>query len=412
MKAKKLLLSLAVFLLSAFVIVYIIVQLVSGLTTDVSYQYTTFTNVDNYIEKTGYIVRNETVIFAEKEGVLTYSAKESQKLGSNQPIATVFESNQGVDLQNKINKLDEKIALLERCAVDSSYLTSDVSKIDAKIYDSLIKSKYGVLNDNIALTSQYKEDLLISFNKRKLITANAEDFREQIETLQAERATLTASFQSPLCSVYCPTPGYFSTLLDGFETLYQPSVVEDLTVDSYHRLIEQNKVEYSKLAIGKIVTDFHWYTLCEVSNEEAKDFVEGRTYQLSYLYSSGQYIEATLQKIVRQTDTDQTVFVFLIEQIPTDFDYTRKQTVRIVKDRVQGIAFPRSALRLLDGVQGVYVVAGNSVAFRKVDIMQSSDSLFISREPDATAEDAKEYLSRFDRVITEGKNLYVGKILD
>ena len=106
------------------------------------------------------------------------------------------------------------------------------------------------------------------------------------------------------------------------------------------------------------------------------------------------------------------ILVFLIEEVPQDFDYTRQQTIKIVRKSVGGIAFSQSALRLIDGVQGVFVVAGNTVEFRRVDIIYSSDSLYFSREKERTDEDAKEYLSRFDRVITEGKDLYIGKILD
>ena len=102
----------------------------------------------------------------------------------------------------------------------------------------------------------------------------------------------------------------------------------------------------------------------------------------------------------------------MIEEIPSDFDYTRVQKIKVIKSSVDGVSFPRSALRMVDGEQGVYVVSGNSVGFRKVDIIESTDSHYISREPDAGQEDRKLYLSKFDRVITEGKGLYVGKILD
>lgn len=433
MKAKRLLFGLAVFFLSAFIIAYIVIQLISGLTTDVQYQYASSVVSDQVFEKTGYLVRNETVLYAEKEGVLTYSAKESQKLGSNQLVARVFDNTQGVTIQNQIRNIEEKISILERSSVDTSYLTSDVSKIDAKLYDSILKTKLSVLDRKINLASLYKKDLMINFNKRLLITSSAQNFDDQIQALKDKKNKLTASLHTPLSSVYSPVAGYFSTLLDGYETTYTPSVVSDLTVDSFHQLIQLDQQEYGARAVGKIITDFHWYTLCEVSALEAEQFTEGRTYRISYLYSSGQQIQAVLQKKVTQTDSENTVLVFLIEEIPSDFDYTRMQTIRIVMNSTEGISFPRSALRMVDGIQGVYVISGNAVGFKKVDIIYSSDSHYLSKTPEnidmekqAAAQKAqsdgtsspmenvnpKDYLSQFDRVITEGKDLYVGKILD
>lgn len=433
MKAKRLLFGLTVFLLSAFIIAYIVIQLISGLTTDVQYQYASSVVSDHALEKTGYLVRNETVLYADQEGVLTYSAKESQKMGINQLVARVFDNTQGVTIQNQIRKIEEKISILERSSVDTSYLTSDVSKIDAKLYDSILKTKLSVLDGKINLTPVYKKDLMINFNKRQLITTSALNFDEQIQALKDEKNKLTASLHDPLNSVYAPVAGYFSTLLDGYETSYTPSVINDLTVDSFHQLIERTQQDYGPRAIGKMITDFHWYTLCEVNASEAERFIEGRTYRISYLFSAGQQIQAVLQKKVSQTDTENTVLVFLIEEIPSDFDYTRMQTIRIVLDSTEGISFPRSAMRMVDGVQGVYVISGNAVSFKKVDIIHSTDSHYLSKTPEsidkekqAAAQKAqedgvtspmeninpKEYLSQFDRVITEGKDLYVGKILD
>lgn len=433
MKAKRLLFGLTLFLLSAFIIAYIVIQLISGLTTDVQYQYASSVVSDQAFEKTGYLVRNETILYAEREGVLTYSARESQKLGTNQLVAKVFDNSQGVTVQNQIRKIEEKISILERSTVDTSYLTSDVSKIDAKLYDSILKTKLSMLDGKIDLAQVYKKDLMINFNKRQLITSSSQNFDEQIQALKDEKSKLTASLHEPLSTVYSPVAGYFSTLLDGYETTYTPSAINGLTVDSFHQLIQQPQIDYGARAIGKIITDFHWYTLCEVSASEAEHFTEGKTYRISYLYSAGQQIQALLQKKVTQTDNENTVLVFLIEEIPSDFDYTRMQTIRIVTDSKEGISFPRSALRMVDGVQGVYVISGNAVGFKKVDIIHNSDSHYLSKtqeaienEKQAAAKKAqeegvvspmeninpKEYLSQFDRVITEGKDLYVGKILD
>jgi len=412
MKAKRLLKSLAFFLLSSFVIVYTIIQLVSGLTTDAKYEYTSVQTVEHTLEKSAYLVRNETVLYAANDGVLTYSVSESQKLGKDQLVATVFSSESGVDIQKQIFQIDEKIALLERSTVDAGYMTADITKIDEKIYDSLIKIRSAMDNNDISLATQMKEDLLISYNKRHLIKTGKTQYDDQILALQQEKNKLTASLQNALCTVNSPSAGYFSTLLDGYETILTPDVVKNLTVDSFRETVAKSKVDYGSLAIGKVVTDFDWFTLCEVSSNEAEDFITGRSYKIMFSYSTGRKFDAILQKKVTQTDTDSAVLVFLMENVPQDFDYTRKQTVQIVKDSFHGLSFPRSALRVVDGVQGVYVVEGNSVGFKKVDIIYAGDSLYYSRELSVTEKDVKQYLSRFDRVITEGKDLYVGKILD
>ncbi len=412
MKAKKMLVSLAAFVLSGFVIVYIIIQLISSLTTDVSYQYVAVQTVENTLETTGYIVRNESVVSANHSGIISYSAAETQKIGVNQLIATVYPSSHEVNLQNSIDRITRKIAVLKKSSVDAGYQTSDVSKIDEKIYSSLVKIRQAVTSNDLYLTEQYAQDVLVNFNKRHLITSNAKDYQVLIDQLNNQKNDLTASLQAPLETIRSEKSGYFTTLIDGYETVYTPSVVKNLTIDLFHELQNANRNEIDNLAIGKIISDFDWYTLCEVSKKDADEFVQGKKYPVTYLYSAGQKLNAFLEKKVTQTDSDTVVFVLKMEEVPADFDYTRMQTIRLIKDSTEGIGFPRSALRMVDGKQGVYVISGNSVGFKQVEIINSTTALYFSKEFSVGDPNVNTHLSRFDRVITEGKDLYVGKILD
>ncbi len=412
MKAKKILTNLAVFLLSGFIIVYIMIQLISGITTDVVYEYTTEKTIENTVEATGYLIRNESVIYAENEGVLSYSVSEFQKIGVDQLIATVYASAHGVDVQQQIDRLEKKINILSRSSIDSGYQTSDVSKIDDKIFSTLIQTKASLAKNDLSLVSQQKEDLLINLNKRMLVTSGKGDFSEQITELQNEKSNLTASLQTPLSTVYAKKTGYFSTLLDGFETVFHPDTLSSLTIEGFDQLIKTPKSEYTASAIGKIITDYDWYTLFELPAKDAESFKVGKVYQVGYLYSPGQKVSAVLQDKITQTDSDRAVLVLRIEEVPSDFDYTRKQTIQIVKSSVRGVTFPKTALRVLDGVQGVYVVTGNVVEFKKVDIIETTDAQYLSASKSKADDPSSEYLTKHDRVITEGKDLYVGKILD
>ncbi len=412
MNAKRLLTNLAVFLLSGFIIVYIIIQLVTNLTSDVEYAYAANTIVEKTIEKEGYIVRNETVLYAASEGVVTYSVREAEKVAADQLIANVFSSSYGVDIQNRLQTINDKIEILEKSAVDTSYLTSDVGKLDNKIYNSLVQMKLALADHRVSLTSQYKETLLINFNKRQLITNSAKGFSDRIDALQSEKENLTQSLQNPLATVYAGKAGYFTTLLDGYENVFTTGAVESLTVDSFRKLLETPPAEYSAGAIGKVITDFDWYTVCEVSREEAEAFTVGKQYSLTFLNSSREKLGGFLDKKVAQTDTDSVILVFRIEEVPQDFDYTRKQTIRISETSYEGLAIPKSALRVIDGVQGVYILSGNQVEFRKVDIIYTNDMQYICQSYLPTDWDHEGYLSLHDRVITAGKDLYEGKIID
>ena len=67
----------------------------------------------------------------------------------------------------------------------------------------------------------------------------------------------------------------------------------------------------------------------------------------------------------------------------------------------------RGALKMVDGKLGVYVKYGSTVEFRAVDVIYETDDYVISRNDASNSETLKLY----DEIITEGKELYVGKEL-
>ena len=409
MNAKRLLGNLAVFLLSAFIIVYIVIQLVSNLTVEVEFEFAEKTTLSETIEKEAYLVRNETVLHSGADGIVTYFVKESEKVAANEIIANVYHSSEAVTIQNRIREIDSKLDILQKSAVDTGYLTSDVSKINSKIYNSLVQMKLALANHRVSLTSQYKEELLVNFNKRQLITNNKKSFSDRIEELQAEKASLTDDLQNPLSSVVTEKAGYFSTLLDGYESVFTVPRIQSLTVDSFHEMLQEPPKDYGQDAIGKIITDFDWYTLSEMSKEEASLFTVGKSYSLVFLGATRDTIQATLHRVISQTDTDRVVLVFLIEEIPTDFDYTRHQNIRISYREYTGLSVPKGALRIVNGTEGVYVLSGNQVEFKKTEIIHTGESLYICTPADWQH---REFLALHDRIIVSGKDLYVGKIVD
>lgn len=412
MKAKDILGGITFFVLAIFAIVYLMIQMISGFTSDVTYEYASSQSFEKTLEKTAYLVRNEEVLYSEDSGILSYNVSESQKVGTGQLVATVYSNAQGIDIQNRIDEIDIKLAILKRSSIDTGYLTSDISKIDEKIGISLFSCRSSTENNDLSLIQKYKEELLINMNKRDLVTSGKGDFIEQIAALEAEKNRLTSTLQNPLSSVYSGKTGYFSTLLDGFESTFQPDLLKNMTISDFDAMINTERVQYPESAIGKLITDFDWYTLCEVTASEAELMNVSQTYFVTYLYSSGQQLSAILERKVVQTDSDRVILIFRMEEVPSGFDYTRCQSIKIILESKSGIAFPSSALRVLDGKQGVYVVAGNVVKFKQVDIIDSSNSKFLSKEPDSNTENPNDYLSKFDRVITGGKDLYVGQILD
>jgi len=113
-----------------------------------------------------------------------------------------------------------------------------------------------------------------------------------------------------------------------------------------------------------------------------------------------------LEKKIIQTSSDTVLLSFSASEIPEGFSYMREQMVEIVRSSDSGIRLPKSALRVIDGEMGVYVLSANTVKFKRIEILYTSDSFYL-----VNGIDEKDPLGIYDKVIVKGKDLYDGKVI-
>ena len=104
-------------------------------------------------------------------------------------------------------------------------------------------------------------------------------------------------------------------------------------------------------------------------------------------------------------------FCWFLITLLEDFDYTRRQTVEIKTAEYSGYKVPVSAVRLENGIKGVYILDSSTVRFREINPLFEKDGWIVCEEKDSSDENQKNRLSLYDFVITEGKDLYDGKVL-
>ena len=127
----------------------------------------------------------------------------------------------------------------------------------------------------------------------------------------------------------------------------------------------------------------------------------------------------TLYKVVSETNSTTAVVVFRVNVLPKEFSYKRFQSAEIVLNSIEGISVPKKALRVVDGVEGVYILVGDVVRFRAVERIAEKDGYYIAHlktnkelfEESVNDEILVKSLSLYDNIIVSGKDLFDGKIV-
>jgi hypothetical protein len=143
------------------------------------------------------------------------------------------------------------------------------------------------------------------------------------------------------------------------------------------------------------------------------DFVLGESYDIVFPYSLDTELSMKLEKKITQTDSDDALLVFSSRTNYPDFSFLRYQPVELKHKTYKGLSVPKSAIRVKDGKEGVYVLDGNIVKFKTVDIMFENAGKYVCRLPDDynIAYIDEEKLSLYDIIIVEGNQIYDGRVL-
>ncbi len=400
--------------LSVLLIWYILYHLFSGSDNEVETTPAIVVTELNSVSLEAYIVRDETLVYASVEGGINYLFDDGDKVGSGAVIANVYSGEGAEEVSDRILAIDKKISILENSSVFENATKTDSKVIDDKINELFYLMRDRIENGDTEYAIYRKDELLTYLNKRQVLTQNISGFEDQIISLIREKETLSGQLINLEENITVTTPGYFYSQVDGYENVFSVSKLADMTLNSYNELVDSDPVDYSSVLVaGKIVNSDEWYILSEVVYDDLKKFNEGNVYEIKFPFNSDTAIKMSLERIVRENESEKAVLVFKSNYMPVGFKYLRKQNIQIVEESYTGYKIPANAVRVVDGTRGVYILSGNTVVFKEIDVLTENDGYFIVKEQPTYLEDEFYYkkLALYDNVITSGKNLYDGKII-
>lgn len=401
-------------LLSVILIAYILYHMSGGFSQNIVTEVAALTTKEETLTIRSSIMRNETVLYAPQSGDVNYLFSDGDKVAISTKVAEVYPAGGDPEIRKSIIALDRKIRILEQSSSYDYGAMSDTASTDRLIWKDIYSFIEAAEKGSVSGITDLSDDLLVQLNRRRIIVGSAQNYASKIEALTAEKNALMSRLPASAADIVSETAGYFFSTVDGYENIFSSADIATMTLSDYRAMCAKSAEDLSRggYAVGKLVTDYRWYTACEVPSEELHNFNTGAYYDVKFPYNGGTSINMYLYRILSDIGSDTAVLVFRTDVLPEGFSYLRSQTVQIVKSSFTGYRVPVSAVRIVDGVKGVYILRGSKVSFRKVETLFEYDGYFIVKERDEDAEDKASWLAKNDFVIVKGKDLYDGKIVN
>ncbi len=400
---------------------YLILQLTLGIGEVVDVEHTTYVSVQDTIRLEAYIFREETPLYSGSSGTNCFLVEDGERVAKGAEVAVTYSEETDATVQDKITQIDRMIRILEQSNLSDGALITDLSILDQQIGELTVELLREIADDDLAKAVRGEENLWIQMNRRQaLLSTESGVYTAQLNLLRQEKADLERSLSGASVQVSTPGAGYFYYAVDGYETIFTMSALENLTVESFLELEHAaSDAHVLQDACGKLVSSSQWYVAAATDKRTASAYQEGSSYEMLFPYSAGIQLSVTLEHKIMQTDLDTVVLVFSSRALPDGFDFSRSQSVQLVSGTYAGIRVSASALRILDGEVGCYVLDGTRVVFKKADILYRNEEFAVCNVPYDSVRENREnkayisdiYLSLYDTVIVSGTDLYVGKVL-
>lgn len=370
--------------------------------TETALEYTVYDTVETQI----FIIRDEQYIKNNATGTIVPVVEDGKRVANGQEVALVFANTQSASNYIKIQELQESIERYKTLQSQADNFTADLSTIDDEINSRLFSYLESISTgeyDKIDASSDALRDKIIT---RQIVTGTTIDFNSKINTLQAQLTNINKS-SADYKSITAPRSGYYINQVDGYENIIPYEKAVSLTVKEIDDIFKYKPDKIPSDSMGKLVNNFDWYMVCNVNSNSIGNMSVGKKIKILLPFSSVSEVVAEVASL-NDTSSEKTAVVLRCNLMDSNLANLRKENAELVFDQYTGLKVKASAVRVNEkGEKGVFVLTGNIISFKKVEILYSGKDFLIVGNKGRS----RGYIELYDNVVVEGTDLYDGKII-
>ncbi len=395
----------AAFLIVALVASYIIYQMVLVSKSEIETQFALSETVYNTISAKGFVIRDESFITNKTKGTMVSFANNGERVARDDTVSVVFESSEDATSYLKISELEESIAHYKELSGQANLETLNVNSMNGKIDTELIEYLEACDSRNFGSAMVYADLFRDSLTSKQIATGSNLDFSKQVVALEKELNSLK-KIDYKYTEVKSDTAGYFISGSDGYENVIKYSDVDSLTSDKIKAALKAKPENINENVVGRVVNSFNWYIACVVDTKDTINLSYNDNIYINLPYHGVERLPVKIHKI-GDREGKKTMLVLSCDLMNDALAGIRLEDIEIITEEFTGYKIANSAIRTVDGKKGVYVVSGNLVGFRKINILYSTDNFTIVNNPDGSS----DYIKLYDKVVTKGVELYDNKLI-
>ncbi len=360
----------------------------------------------------GVFFREETRKTYSGEGVLSYSVADGGKLGIGTVIARAYPTDRQISINREISQLEKELDILKKIENPGTLESAQPASLSARIDENYRRLIYSRDIKDYSGVKNIMDDLLVDMSTYQIITNEVTSFKQQITDLNKEISELKTDSAEPTETITSDRSAYFVSYCDGYEEVLTFNKLKEITIAELNSVMERKSDDPT--VVGKLIDGYGWYIAGVIDNSR-KEYSIGEQVGLRF-ESSTEIYDAEISDIRDEGDPSRSIFIIQCSQFNADLVEHRVAQCELIKGSYHGLKVPRKAIRFADieetsadpetgeetstvmNYKGVYILKGEQVEFKKIDVIYEGSDYVLSRIHD---EDLS-YLALYDNILTEG----------
>lgn len=396
---------IAIVLVIGFFSSYIIYHIVNKSNTEIKTEFALKETVYKTIDTKCFVIRDEEFIKNDATGTMVSFATNGERVARGDIVSIVFNSSEDAATYLKSEELKKNIEHYEELSGQANFQTLNINSLTKKIKNELTDYLEAVEKRDFETASDAVEVFRDSVTGKQIATGNALDFSDKLAQLKEELSLLNDSGLN-YTEIQTDNAGYFISGSDGYENTLKFEDIDKLTAKDVSKAIKSKPSDSSSDVVGRTVSSFKWYIACVIDSDKTVDITFDKEIFINFPKSGIEKLPVTLYKVGERSEKE-TVVIFSCDEMNESLSDFRIEDIEIITDEYTGFKISNSSIRTIDGEQGVYIVRGNLMGFRKIRIIYSNKDYSIVDNPD----NSSDYIKLYDKVVTEGVDLYDNKLI-
>lgn len=395
----------AIKVIFALVIVAAIVSTVRYCASPYSTETVTYYEYEKSVSGSGYVLRDEIIVTNEAPGVFEPFVNDGERVSRNAKVGTVISGMPDDDTIAELVQLNDRIDDIEKSNIIAKLYQTDTMRIMNAVSGNVKDIREAVRTGDYARATELKKE--IGYLKGRASEIGTSDARDELlAELYDRKARIESAIDGAQSEIYSPISGIYTLSVDGLEKYGKEDVMLSLLPSDVEGFDKAMK-DFSRGAneVCKITDNFEWYLTAVISDEEAASVRVGADVSIIIDAAETTEVDADIYYLSEEQD-GKRVMIVRSDEFVDGISSMRTVDYKVVLERHSGLRIPSSALRIVDGDKGVYILLDKTKQFKKVnkDPFRSEDDQFYIVNSNYVPQGARaDYvpLKEFDKVLLE-----------